>query len=107
MRTFALQTEPVAGLEELGQCELREVPAGPLRLLMGHCHTHDLDLTFSVLAASLHVDGEPIGLERLDALPARFLGPLQPVIQACIAMHDVGGRRSADDTDGAPPSGEA
>jgi hypothetical protein len=82
--TFELQTQPApAGLAVLGSVvELRELPFGPLMELLAKGGQH-------LLGASLHVDGQPIGAEALQALPGRFAAALVEAQGVMKRMHDL------------------
>jgi hypothetical protein len=94
---FELQTvEPVEGLEGLGaQVQLRELSYGQMRAALGSAPEASR-AGDALLARSLHVDGAPLGLERLDAAPGRFSGAIARAMQRCLALHGMGGEAPLD-----------
>jgi hypothetical protein len=87
--------------------ELVEIPFGPLSDLWISIRVHGLNPGRSILAATLHVDGAPIGLEALDALPGRLSAELVELMQQAMRMHAMdresdGPEDDEDDDDGPP-----
>jgi hypothetical protein len=81
---FELHTAPApAGLAMLGSAvELRELPYGRLMEALAAGGA-------SLLAASLHIDGKPIGAEALDAIPGRYAADLVEARRAVETLHDL------------------
>jgi len=112
---FDLQiVDPVPGLEALGaQVQLRELSYGALREAMGAA-TGAARASDALLAAALFVDGAPIGLETLDALPGRFAGPIARAMERCLELHGMTQRvkveaandEGKNEADGASAEGE-
>ena len=109
---FELQiVDPVPGLERLGdQVQLRELCYGDLRRAMSEANGVGR-AGEALLARSLWVDGAPIGLEALDALPGRFAGAIARAMERCLMLHGMGppaapDESAANDEDGDAP-GEA
>lgn len=88
---FELRTEPfpaLASLSATGAVELRELDFG--RMFEAIVAAPDAVQTgLYQLAASLHVDGEPIGIDRLRALPGRYFVAIQLAQAACRRLHSV------------------
>ncbi len=109
---FELQTVPApAGLAALGErVELRELSYGALRAAMQSAVVRG-QAGEALLAASLHVDGEPLGLEALEALPGRFAGAIARALQRTLELHgmslDAANEADAEAPDEDPPPGEA
>ena len=109
---FELQTlRPVPGFEELGDVELRELPYGAVRAALAAGASIDRS-TEALFAASLHIDGKPVGLEGLDALPGRVSGSVSAAVARCMELHGLGRRPPAEpdadaDADETPPSASA
>jgi hypothetical protein len=81
---FQLNKEPApASLAPLGTLvELHELPMGALTDAMrkgGH----------AILAASLHIDGVPVGDAGIDALPGRFAAGVAEAEIILRRMHDL------------------
>jgi hypothetical protein len=87
---FELQTRAApAGLAILGGLvELREVPYGTVREAMAAGGKVGKSAE-GLLAASLHVDGQPIGLAALLGLPGRFAGPIAKALAIVIELHGL------------------
>jgi len=87
---FELQTiDPVPGLEELGtRVELRELPYRAVRAALAAGRAAERS-TEALFAASLHVDGMPLGLDGLDALAGRYTGAVQRAMERCLGMHGL------------------
>jgi hypothetical protein len=81
---FELHYEPApAGLASLGSVvEIRELPFGQLMDLLAKGGQH-------LLGASLHVDGVPIGVDALQALPGRFAASLVEAQGVMKRLHDL------------------
>ena len=81
---FELLIQPApAGLAGLGTVvELRELPMGQLTEALAKGGR-------SILAASLHIDGVPVGAEALAALPGRFSASLAEAEVVLRRMHDL------------------
>jgi hypothetical protein len=80
--------------------ELRELTYGQMRDAMRA--GGDVErASESLLGQSLHVDGKPVGLDALLALPGRFAGLVGSVLSDCIRMHGLAG--AADDEDATAP----
>jgi hypothetical protein len=97
--TFELQREPCPGLADLGdEVELRELSYGALRRAMAQA-SETSGVGDAVLAASLHVDGEPLGLAGLDALPGRLSMAIANALTRCLELHGLTSAkpRAADD----------
>jgi len=86
---FELVTETVSpDLAGLGdQVELRELSYGALRAVM-RATTPEL-AGDGLLGACLFVDGAPIGLEALLALPGRFSGAIGAAMAQAMALHGL------------------
>ena len=90
LETFALVTEPCEGLTSaLGRdYELRELPYGAMKRAMRAAGALDA-AGDALLAASLHVDGTPIGMDRLDALPGHLSTVIQAALVRCLELHGL------------------
>jgi hypothetical protein len=66
--------------------ELHELSYGALREAMRQVGEAER-YTEAVLAASLHVDDAPLGLEALYALPGRFAGAITEGLRAAAELH--------------------
>lgn len=87
--TFTLQTVAVPRLAELGAVvELRELPYGQMRAAMAAADKPG-ESADRLLAASLHVDGEPLGYPTLLALPARFSGAIAETLETAMRLHGI------------------
>jgi hypothetical protein len=88
---FELQTiEPVPGLEALGaRVQLRELSYGSLRAAMRAVAGSDRASEL-LLGASLYVDGAPLGLDGLDALPGHLSGAVARAMSRCLELHGMG-----------------
>ena len=100
---YELQTLPAPDkLAPLGQAvELRELPFGEMREAMGAAERPE-ERGFYLLAASLHVDGQPLGYEELQALPGRFSGGLTQALALVVRMHGLGGEDEPDEGPAGP-----
>jgi len=100
---FELQTIPAPpGLAPLGtRVELRELSYGDLRRAMAAApdSTHAGE---ALLAASLHVDGEPYTLDDLEALPGRFSGAIARALGQVLELHGMASAAANDDDADAP-----
>jgi len=87
---FELQViHPVPGFDALGtDVELRELPYGEVRAALAAGRAAERS-TESLFAASLHIDGKPLGLAGLDALPGRLSGAVQRAIERCLDLHGM------------------
>lgn len=86
---YDLQTEPgPAALAPLGQVELRELPYGQMRAVMAASDQPGQSAE-RLMAASMHVDGQPLGYEALQALPGRFAGGITTALTQCLRMHGL------------------
>jgi hypothetical protein len=96
---FELQTVPAPeGLAALGErVELRELTYGELRRTMATADRAQAGE--ALLAASLYVDGAPLGLDALQALPGRFAGGIARALERTLALHGMGVTAPAEDTD--------
>jgi hypothetical protein len=112
---FELQTvDPVPGLEPLGaRVQLRELSYGAMRAAMTSA-PDGARAGEALLGASLMVDGAPLGLAALDALPGRFAGAITRALAHCLALHGLGPPTPGDAANdeapaeaGAPAAGEA
>lgn len=108
---FELRIVPLPRLAELGESvELRELSYGELRRVMQEASGKRAGE--SLLGATLCVNGTPIGLEALDALPGRFAGALGAALQECLGLYGMAPppepseAPSAND-EGPPTPGEA
>jgi hypothetical protein len=81
---FTLRIEPApGGLATLGQLvELRELPLGQLTEAMAKGGHH-------IFAAALHIDGVPIGVDGMQALPGRFAADVAEAEVTLRRMHDL------------------
>jgi hypothetical protein len=107
---FELQTIPApAGLAPLGSSvELRELSYGAVRRAMAEGEGRRA--SEALLAASLHVDGAPLTLDTLDALPGRFSSAIGQALGQTLALHGMGAASeddAANDAAGGPAQGEA
>jgi hypothetical protein len=112
---FELQViSPVPGLEALGErVELRELAYRDVRAALA-AGSEVARSTEALFAASLHVDGAPLGLDALDALPGRLAGSVTRALQRCLALHGMGapaggeaaGEASGETTGEGPAAGE-
>lgn len=88
--TFALQVEPCPALSAgLGRAvELRELSYGAMKRAFraGGGLEHATDALF---AFALHVDGSPLGIEGLDALPGHLAEDINAAITRCLRMHGM------------------
>lgn len=92
--TFELQTEPgPAALAPLGDVQVRELSYGRMREVMGEADKPGQSAE-RLLAASMWVDGAPIGFDALQALPGRFAGAISEALAQCLRLH---GLTPADD----------
>jgi hypothetical protein len=104
---YELQREPVEGALAvfLGApavpVDLRELTYGELQRAMYEV-SGTRQMAQSVLAATLAVNGEPIGLDELDALPGRFARELGALLTRTMAMHGLLGTPESE-----TPAGEA
>lgn len=99
--TYALQCEPCPALSDLGaQVELRELSYGALRRAMAQASEAG-GVGDAVLAASLHVDGAPLGLAGLEALPGRWSMAIANALTRCLELHGLTSAkpRAADEAD--------
>jgi hypothetical protein len=71
-----------------GVVELREVPYGMARQALNAGGKRGYSAE-GLLAVSLHVDGAPIGLDALLALPGRFTGHISKAMQAAVDLHGL------------------
>jgi hypothetical protein len=87
---FELHTEPApAGLAHLGQVvDVRELPYGQMREAMAASEQPGQSAE-RLLAASLHVDGQPIGYGPLLALPGRFSGAIAAALEQTLRLHGL------------------
>lgn len=87
---FELQiVDPVPGLETLGaQVQLRELRYGALRAVMQAAQAPER-AGEALLAAALYIDGAPVGLEGLDAVPGRFAGAIARAMARCLELHGM------------------
>jgi hypothetical protein len=101
--TFQLQTEKApAGLALLGQyVEIRELSYGAMRETMAASEQPGQSAE-RLLAASLYVDGQPIGYEALRGLPGRFSGAIADALGQTLRLHGLD--RTATPSE-APPGG--
>lgn len=85
-----------------GTVELRELTFGQIReaIRLGGEQERASE---SLLAASLHVDGKPIGMPALLALPGRFAGVIAQAMKECAEMHGISGDAAVADGDAAAP----
>ena len=97
MRTLALQTVPLEGLEELGVCELREQGWWHTRALVQEAIQAGQEAELVLLGVTLFVDGEPIGREVLPSLPGRLTAALSEALGKCLALYYVKPRPVAPD----------
>lgn len=98
---FELRTEPAPqGLASLGQVvELHELCYGAMRDAMAA--GVGAESADRLLAASLHVDGEPVGYDALQALPGRFAGSIARALEQTLRLHGLG-QQGQDEGDDAP-----
>lgn len=105
---FELQTVPApAGLAALGaRVELRELSYGALRRAMQAAASQG-QAGEALLAACLYVDGEPLGLEALQALPGRFAGAIARALERALELHGMtsGAADAANDAAAVPAEG--
>jgi hypothetical protein len=86
--TFALQTAP-AVLGVLGaSVEIRELSYGAMRETMEASEKPGQSAE-RLLAASLFIDGVPLGYEALRALPGRFSGAIADALSQTMRMHGL------------------
>lgn len=87
---FELQTCPAPqALGVLGaDVTLRELPYGALRAAMAAAE-RPRESAERLLAASLHVDGAPIGFDALQGLPGRLAGGISQALQICMRLHGL------------------
>jgi hypothetical protein len=101
---FELQTlEAPAGLLTLGdEVEIREIPVGRVIEIQGQAQSKDL--LYALLAASLYIDGEPLGTrEALLELPGRFTVGIFDGIAICMRLYMLRPKTEGDDAEeGAP-----
>lgn len=88
--------------------ELVELTFGPQFLIAVGVRTRGDNAGLALLAGALQVDGHPIGLEELQALPARLGPELNALMLECMQMHaadddEAPPDASANDEGGAPP----
>jgi hypothetical protein len=100
---FELQILPAPdGLAALGErVELHELAYGAMRAVMA-AEPSSEHVGEALLAASLWVDGEPLGsLEALRELPGRFAGGILRALEACMQMYGLrpGGEAANEDTE--------
>jgi hypothetical protein len=103
---FELQIQDAPpGLAALGRwVELHELPYGELRAVM---RTTARDLAGEgLLGACLFVDGAPIGLEALLALPGRFSGAIAAAMGRAMALHGMVTEEADDDSDSDEDDGD-
>jgi len=98
---FDLQTQSApAALAPLGMVvELRELAYGEMREAMEQADKPG-QAAERLLAASLVVDGVPLGYAALRALPGRFSGGIASALQRCLAMHGLTAPAGDADDDG-------
>jgi hypothetical protein len=95
--TYSLIIEPVPALAGLGsRVELHELSVGAVkRTIIEAAETHQsARWPDMLLGRALWIDGEPIGIERLDALPGRLTPVVTAAIKRCMVLHgyaDVAG----------------
>ena len=88
---FELQRKPApAGLAALGDVEVRELGYGAMREAMSATDKPGQSAE-RLLAASLHVNGEPLGYEALQQLPGRFAGAIAASLEVCLRLHGLTG----------------
>jgi hypothetical protein len=90
--SFSLQTKKVSGALGAalgGNAELRELSYGQLREAMTKAPTI-AEAAEYITAASLIVNGQPLGIEALRALPGRFSGEIGSLLAEVVAMHGMG-----------------
>ena len=93
------------GLAMLGTVvELRELPYGLMRQAIAKGYKVQAT-NEGLLAESLHIDGKPLGLERLMALPGRLAGPIGKALEAVIKLHDLKDDETAPDDPAAADAG--
>jgi hypothetical protein len=101
--------EPVAGFEALGRAELHELSCGEVNRVMRQAP--DGLHGEALLAACLRIDGAPLGLERLQALPGRFFFAVRRAVDRCGVLHGFGVATAAAEASPAtaeePTQGEA
>jgi hypothetical protein len=89
---FELQRKPMparlAEAFEGATAELRELDYGELTEAMQAGGTQKR-ATESLLGASLHVDGGPVGLERVLRAPGRFAGAISDAVAEVIRLHGL------------------
>jgi hypothetical protein len=113
---FDLHIRPApAGLADLGTLvELREVPYGRMRELMSG--PGPLSGPERLLAEVLHIDGQPLGIDRLqNSLPSRYTRAVRDSLALILKMHDIDDRPEkpeapgdqADDQAAGPEGGNA
>ena len=98
---YELQREPVPdGLATLGQSvELWELNYGVMRETMAQSEKPGQSAE-RLLAASLHVDGVPLGYDGLQALPGRFAGAIAAALERVMRMHGLMDDAPKADADG-------
>jgi hypothetical protein len=106
MSAFDLQTlEAEPALQALGHVQLRELSYGDMREAMRTSGA--TDAADVLLGRCLLVDGEPIGLARLRALPGRLAGALARSTVQVMRLHGLAEPASAEAPGEDAPEGEA
>jgi hypothetical protein len=106
--TFDLVREPRPELAALGpEPQLRELTHGDVKRLMRSAPSEEF--AEALLAASLYVDGVPVGLRTLDRAPGHLTLALGEAMRRALELHGLRPVRSVDEaaqSSGAPPLGE-
>lgn len=92
------QTGPLADFLG-GVVELRELSYGGVRDAMANA-ARPGDSAEQLLGGSLHVDGVPLGVDKLRELPGRLTGEVGRLLQACLTLHGMGPEPSEGTTQG-------
>lgn len=105
MRSYELERKRLAHFDEAfgGEVELVEVPYRQARESMRKGAPEFT--SEGLLGATLHVDGEPIGLDALLAMPGRFCALIAEGVSLAIRMHGLGvevAPAAANDGDATP-----
>jgi hypothetical protein len=100
---FELQVQPLHGkLTEAfdgAAVELRELPWIAVREAMSAGGERGF-AGEGLLAASLHVDGKPVGIDALLQMPGRYTGALGVALMAVHRMHGLIGDEPEEDDEG-------